>query len=98
MSEMGGGAKQGKFGTEDEIWTEEFQAAVYKYNLKMADNIDGLAGISPWILKDFLSPRRPLDGIQDGWNRKGLVSETGIQKKAWYELKAYYEAKEVDKE
>jgi len=98
MSEMGGGAKQGKFGTEDEIWTEEFQAAVYKYNLKMADNIDGLAGISPWILKDFLSPRRPLDGIQDGWNRKGLVSETGIKKKAWYELKAYYEAKVVDKE
>ena len=37
-------------------------------------------------------------GIQDGWNRKGLVSETGIKKKAWYELKAYYEAKVVDKE
>ena len=98
MSEMGGGAKQGKFGTEDEIWTEEFQAAVYKYNLEMANNIEGLAGISPWILKDFLSPRRPLDGIQDGWNRKGLVSETGIKKKAWYELQSYYAAKIRDSE
>ena len=96
ISEMGGGAKQGKFGTEDEIWTEEFQAAVYRYNLEMADNIDGLAGISPWILKDFLSPRRPLDGIQDGWNRKGLVSETGIKKKAWYELQNYYAAKKEE--
>ena len=98
MSEMGGGAKQGLSGTENEIWTEEFQAAVYRYNLEMADNIDGLAGISPWILKDFLSPRRPLDGIQDGWNRKGLVSETGIKKKAWYELQAYYAAKAAKSE
>lgn len=98
MSEMGGGAKQGYFGTENEIWTEEFQAAVYKYNLEMASNIDGLAGISPWILKDFLSPRRPLDGIQDGWNRKGLVSETGMKKKAWYELQAYYAAKAAEAE
>lgn len=90
MSEMGGGAKQGLRGTEDEIWTEEFQAAVYRYNLQMADNIDGLAGISPWILKDFLSPRRPLNGIQDDWNRKGLVSETGEKKLAWDVLRDYY--------
>ena len=90
MSEMGGGAKQGLRGTEDEIWTEEFQAAVYRYNLEMASGIDGLAGISPWILKDFLSPRRPLNGIQDDWNRKGLVSETGEKKLAWSVLQDFY--------
>ena len=90
MSEMGGGAKYGLRGTEEEIWTEEFQAAVYRYNLEMASNIEGLAGISPWILKDFLSPRRPLNGIQDDWNRKGLVSETGEKKLAWDVLQSYY--------
>ena len=90
MSEMGGGAKQGYYGDDGEIWTEDFQANVYKYNLEMASNIDGLVGISPWILKDFLSPRRPLDGIQDGWNRKGLVSETGEKKKAWTVLQEFY--------
>jgi len=73
-----------------EIWTEEFQAAVYRYNLEMASGIDGLAGISPWILKDFLSPRRPLNGIQDDWNRKGLVSETGEKKLAWSVLQDFY--------
>jgi len=93
MSEMGGGAKQGYRGDPGEIWTEEFQAEVYKYNLEMASHIDGLVGISPWILKDFLSPRRQLDGIQDDWNRKGLVSETGEKKLAWYELQAFYEKK-----
>jgi beta-glucuronidase len=96
MSEMGGGAKAGLRGDAGEIWTEEFQAAVYDYNLQMADNIDGLAGISPWILKDFLSPRRQLGGIQDDWNRKGLVSETGEKKLAWDVLQSYYEKKAAE--
>ena len=90
MSEMGAGAKQGKFGADNEIWTEEFQANVYRHNLEMASNISGLRGISPWILKDFRSPRRPLDIIQEGWNRKGLVSETGEKKQAWYILQEFY--------
>jgi beta-glucuronidase len=49
----------------------------------MASHINALRGISPWILKDFRSPRRPLPGIQDYWNRKGLLSETGQRKAAW---------------
>jgi beta-glucuronidase len=48
-------------------------------------------GTTPWILKDFRSPRRPLPGIQDFWNRKGLVSEKGIRKEAWYVLHNFYE-------
>lgn len=90
MSEMGGGAKQGLYGKPDEIWTEEFQAAVYEHNLTMAQNIEGLRGLSPWILKDFRSPRRHLNHVQDFWNRKGLLSERGVKKKAWYVLRDFY--------
>ncbi|MBV33222.1 MAG: beta-glucuronidase [Porticoccaceae bacterium] len=90
MSEMGGGAKQGLYGNPDQIWTEEFQAAVYEHNLVMAQNIKGLSGLSPWILKDFRSPRRHLNHVQDFWNRKGLVSERGVRKKAWYVLRDFY--------
>jgi hypothetical protein len=36
-----------------------------------------VAGLSPWILKDFRAPVRVLPGIQDGYNRKGLVSAEG---------------------
>ena len=57
--------------------SEENQALVYKNNLVMLDNIEALRGVTPWILKDFRSPRRPLPGIQDFWNRKGLLSENG---------------------
>lgn len=90
ISEMGGGALAGRHGPADERWTEEYQAAVYRNNLAMADHIPFLRGISPWILKDFRSPRRPLPGVQDFWNRKGLVSEAGEKKQAFSILQEYY--------
>jgi beta-glucuronidase len=39
---------------------------------------------------DFRSPRRPLPGIQDYWNRKGLVSDRGEKKKAFYVMQRWY--------
>ena len=93
MSEVGAGALQGLHGKDTERWTEEYQEAVYIHNLEMVENISALRGLTPWILKDFRSPRRPLNDIQDFWNRKGLVSDKGIRKKAWYVLKAFYQKK-----
>ncbi|MEQ9296931.1 MAG: glycoside hydrolase family 2 TIM barrel-domain containing protein [Cyclobacteriaceae bacterium] len=93
MSEVGGGALAGMRGTVDERWTEDYQAEVYKYNLEMLDKIDFLAGVSPWLLMDFRSPRRNLRHIQKDYNRKGIISEKGIRKKAFYVLQEYYDQK-----
>ncbi len=93
MSEFGGDAKQGLHGPKEERWNEEYQEWIYQEQLAMLDRIPNLRGLTPWILKDFRSPRRPLPGIQDGWNRKGLVSNTGLKKKAFEVLKKYYEKK-----
>ncbi len=91
MSEFGGGALQGYHGLSNERWTEEYQEAVYENNIEMLKNIDFLAGTSPWILMDFRSPRRHLKKIQKDFNRKGLISEQGKRKKAFYTLQKYYE-------
>ena len=93
VSEFGGGAKYGLHGATNQRWTEEFQENLYKENTAMLDKIDGLAGTTPWILKDFRSPRRVLTGIQDYYNMKGLLSDKGEKKKAFYVLKAWYEKK-----
>ncbi|MBP3211996.1 MAG: beta-glucuronidase [Prevotella sp.] len=93
ISEFGGGAKAGLHGAQNQRWTEEFQENVYRQNCAMLDKIDGLAGTTPWILKDFRSPRRVLTGIQDYYNRKGLFSDDGQKKKAFYVLKEWYEGK-----
>ena len=93
VSEFGGGAKYGLHGEKNQRWTEEFQENLYIQNTAMLDKIEGLSGTTPWILKDFRSPRRVLDGIQDYYNRKGLFSDNGEKKKAFYVLKQWYEKK-----
>ena len=93
ISEFGGGARYGFHGNKNQRWTEEFQENLYIENTAMLDKIDGLAGTTPWILKDFRSPRRVLPGVQDYYNRKGLVSDKGEKKKAFFVLKKWYETK-----
>ena len=91
VSEFGGGAKYGYRGPKNQRWTEEFQENLYRENVAMLEKIDGLSGTTPWILKDFRSPRRVLDGIQDYYNRKGLYSDKGERKLAFYVMKEWYE-------
>ena len=93
VSEFGGGALQGYYADSLTRWSEDYQAYLYKENIAMFDRIDGLAGMTPWILVDFMTPLRQLPDIQDGWNRKGLISEKGIKKKAFYVLQEYYRTK-----
>ena len=57
VSEFGGGAPYGWHGDADERWTEEYQDNLYKHQLKMVERIPNLAGMTPWVLMDFRSPR-----------------------------------------
>jgi len=93
ISEFGGSALQGFHGDRLTRFTEEFQEDLYVQNLAMLQKIPQLRGMTPWILCDFRSPRRLLPGIQDGWNRKGLIGENGTKKRAFYVLKAFYDSK-----
>ena len=93
VSEFGGGAFAGLHGAEDQRWTEEFQARLYRENLDMLGKIQGLAGTCPWVLKDFRSPRRLLPGIQDHFNRKGIYSDQGKRKQAFQVLRDWYDKK-----
>lgn len=94
FSEFGGEALYGQSGdsTVTSSWSEEYQEKLYKDNLEMFKYIPNLAGISPWVLFDFRSPYRFHPTNQEGWNRKGLISDQGYRKKAWYVMKEYYES------
>ena len=91
MSEFGGDALFGHHGDALTRWTEEYQENIYQHQIGMLKRIPFLRGTSPWILMDFRSPRRPLPGIQDFWNRKGLISDRGERKKAFYVLQRWYQ-------
>jgi beta-glucuronidase len=90
MSEFGGDALFGHHGDPLTRWTEEYQESIYEHQIGMLKKIPFLRGTAPWILTDFRSPRRPLPGIQDYWNRKGVVSNRGEKKKAFYVLQRWY--------
>jgi beta-glucuronidase len=90
VSEFGGGAPYGRHGDAESRWTEEYQASLFVHQLNMVNKIPQLAGLTPWVLMDFRSPRRPLAGIQDYYNRKGLFSNTGQRKQAFFVLQKFY--------
>lgn len=93
ISEFGGGALYGNYGNPKDMFTEEYLELLYKENLEMLQKLPGLSGLCPWVLKDFRSPKRTLVGIQDEFNRKGLIDEQGRRKKAFYVMKEFYSSR-----
>ena len=97
ISEFGGEAKFGSNnGPKDEAasWSEEYQEQIYKDQLALFGVTPNLAGVCAWILVDYRSPTRLHPVYQQGYNRKGLLSELGEKKKAWYVLNQYYKSKD----
>ncbi|MDB5693143.1 MAG: beta-glucuronidase, partial [Alphaproteobacteria bacterium] len=94
FSEFGAEALAGFHDPEASRFSEEYQAEYYRQTLAMAAKIPFLRGLAPWILKDFRSPRRQQPIYQQGWNRKGVISETGTRKQAFSVLGDYYRALE----
>jgi len=96
ISEFGGEAL---YGNDQEprdaasSWSEEYQEQIYKDQIEMFKTAPNLAGVCPWILCDFRSLARLHPTYQKGWNRKGLLSDKGEKKKAWYVMKEYYQTK-----
>jgi beta-glucuronidase len=99
ISEFGGEALYGNNkGPKDEAasWSEEYQEQIFKDQVEMLKAIPDLCGTFPWLLVDYRSPGRMHPVYQNGWNRKGLLSDHGDKKKAWYILKAYYESTKIN--
>lgn len=91
ISETGAGATPGKFGSDEELFTEEHQEKVYRYQFQQMDG--RVQGVFPWVLFDFCSPVR-MNTLQGQHNRKGLVAEDwNYRKMAFETVRAYYEKK-----
>ncbi len=98
MSEFGAEAKQGNHGATNARWTEEQQAFVLEHQLTMISRIPQLRGLTPWILMDFRSPSRNIPRLQDGYNRKGLISEDGKKKLGFAVIQKAYTAHSAGKD
>jgi beta-glucuronidase len=97
VSEFGAEAKAGNHGGKDQRWTEEQQVNFYEHSFVMLSKIPQIRGFAPWILMDFRSPTRNIPVLQDGFNRKGLISEDGKKKQAFFLLQKIYKEGTVGK-
>lgn len=96
ISEFGGEALFGNKGVptdEASFWSEEYQEKIYRDQIQMFNTIPNLIGVCPWLLFDYRSLGRMNQVYQKGYNRKGLLSENGKKKKAWYVLRDFYKGK-----
>jgi beta-glucuronidase len=94
VSEFGAEAVGGLHGDAAEPWTEEYQEEVYRNQLKVLLGGAKIAGLTPWLLYDFKTPRR-LNEHQKMYNLKGLADRTkSYKKKAYYLVQKKY--KEIE--
>ena len=63
----------------------------------MMRKIPHVRGVTPWVLMDFRSTTRNIPKLQDGYNRKGLFSEKGEKKQAFYLFQKTYKERSVGK-
>ncbi len=95
ISEFGGEAMFESVGPKDEAayWTEGYQQKIYIDQIEMFNNAPNLVGVCPWLLYDYKSLGRMHPVYQKGYNRKGLMSETGKKKEAWFVMQNYFKQK-----
>ncbi len=93
ITEFGAGALAGHQGTDDKLFSENYQQEVYKKQLEILGQAPYIKGLSPWILYDFRCPRRT-NKFQQGYNLKGLLSKDKKHKKlAYYVMQQFYRNK-----
>ena len=92
ISETGADADITPQGPRTGLFSEAYQAEVYRRQIATLSRLDYVKGMSPWILYDFRTERR--QGVyQRGWNRKGLVAADKTTRKEAFGILADFYAR-----
>lgn len=90
VTETGAEAVPGRHGANDELYTEECQAEIYRRQFSIIAQYQYIRGVTPWILYDYASMRR-MSRQQGGFNLKGIIAKDHRRKKLAYEVvKTFY--------
>jgi beta-glucuronidase len=92
ISETGADAAIGPGAPARGLFSESYQAEVYRRQIETLDALPYVKGVSPWILYDFRAERRQ-NVFQRGWNRKGLIAQDKTTRKTAFGLLAAWYAR-----
>ena len=91
ISKTGADADISSQGPKTSLFSEDYQADVYRRQIETLQTLDYIKGISPWILYDFRVERRQII-FQRGHNRKGLIAGDKVTRKAAFNVLANHYA------
>ena len=95
ISETGADADITPQGPKTGLFSEAYQAEIYRKQIATLSKLDYVKGMSPWILYDFRTERR--QGIyQRGWNRKGLIAADKTTRKQAFGILADFYARRAE--
>lgn len=90
ISETGADGVIGARGPKKGLFSESYQAEVYRKQIETLRTLDHIQGMSPWILYDFRVERRQ-NKFQNGYNHKGLIAaDKNTKKQAFHILADFY--------
>ena len=69
---------------------KSFRTTIYKYQIEMLKKNILSKRCEPLDINGFQIAKRPLPYIQDFFHRKGLISNRGEKKEAFYILQNFY--------
>lgn len=91
ITETGADAVCGQHSDTLEMYSEEYQAEVYRRQFEILLQFPYLRGVTPWVLYDYASMRR-MSCLQKGYNLKGIISaDRKHHKLAYGVVKRVYE-------
>ena len=93
LSEFGADAVPGYFSASRELWSENYQALIFRRTLEIASKYPAVQGTFPFLYQDYRDPSKPRTQYWQGLNLKGVVDYHRRHKLAWDEVQKIYKGK-----
>ena len=91
LTEFGGDSVPGFISPECALWSENYHAQVVEKYIEAAREHNSVCGYYVFAFTDYHDPSKPLNGMWNGFNLKGMISFDRKIKLPYYALKKSYE-------
>lgn len=90
ISEFGADAKPGYLSSGCELWSEDYQALLFKKQMEFFARYPAIAGTFPFVYADYRDPSKCVNQYWHGLNLKGVVDYHRGHKLAWETMREFY--------
>jgi len=90
MTEFGADSEPGFLCAADDLWSENYHAAILRKTMEIAARYPAVCGTFPFCYADYRDPSKPINHHWRGINLKGVVDYHRNHKLAWETMREFY--------